>query len=122
MSPFSRPPNPQVFQAQVWEVVRSIPAGRVYTYGQIAAQLGPPPGVEESRYRAFGARWVGSALAACPDSLPWQRVVNAQGKISPRPGADLQAALLEAEGIIFDSQGRIDLQRYGWRGPESQGP
>lgn len=65
-------------------------------------------------------RLVGYALAALPDDsrVPWHRVVNAQGRVSPRaePGADaLQRALLERERVRFDARGRIDLTRYGWQ-------
>jgi methylated-DNA-protein-cysteine methyltransferase related protein len=117
MPRFSSPPDPQAFNRQVWELVRAIPPGRVAAYGQIAALLPPPPGVEVESYRAFGPRWVGGALAACPDDVPWQRVINARGEISPRPGAARQRELLEAEGVTFDDRGRVDFDRYGWAGP-----
>jgi len=115
---FTSPPNPLEFRAQVWEITRQIPPGMVATYGQIAAWVGAPEGVSERDYRAFGARWVGGAMAACPDGVPWQRVINAQGKISLRGGSEThQRELLEAEGVVFDSRERIDLKRYGWTGP-----
>lgn len=99
------------FFYQVWEMVRNIPRGKVASYGQIARLLGVP----------HGARTVGWALASLPDDLdvPWQRVVNAQGEISLKGsigGAALQRELLEAEGVVFDAHGRIDLRRYGWAG------
>jgi methylated-DNA-protein-cysteine methyltransferase related protein len=47
-------------------------------------------------------------------------VVNAQGKISPRPGAEEQRTLLEAEGVVFDAKDRIDLSRFGWHPDEAQ--
>ena len=57
-------------------------------------------------------------MAACPDGVPWQRVINAQGKISLRGGSETrQRELLEAEGVVFDSQDRVDLKRFGWSGP-----
>jgi methylated-DNA-protein-cysteine methyltransferase-like protein len=80
----------------------------------------PPPGSMTARdYAAFGARWVGGAMAACPPDVPWQRVINAQGKISLRGGGgpSQQQALLEAEGVVFDDRGRVDLAHYGWAGP-----
>jgi len=96
--------------ARIYAVVRRIPRGRVATYGQIArlARIGAQP------------RLVGYALAALPDDakLPWHRVVNAQGRVSPRatPGWDrLQRALLEREGIAFDARDRIDLARQLWK-------
>ena len=55
-------------------------------------------------------------MAACPDDVPWQRVINSQGKISERAGAEKQRQLLEAEDIIFDAKDRIDLKKYGWKG------
>ena len=119
MNRFTPPPDPTTFNRQVWEVVRQIPAGRVATYGQIARLIPPPPGVDPQDYPAFGPRWVGSAMAACPNDVPWQRVLNAKGEISPRPGAEQQRRLLEAEGVAFDARGRVDLSRFGWQGPGS---
>jgi len=102
--------RPKDTHARIHAVVRRIPRGRVATYGQVArlAGLGAQP------------RLVGYALAALPDDskLPWHRVVNAQGRVSPRaePGADsLQRALLERERVRFDAQGRLELERYRWR-------
>lgn len=112
---FTSPPGRQEFNQRVWKLVRRIPRGKVATYGQLALMLKPPPGVEESTYRAFGPRWVGGAMAACPDDVPWQRVINSQGKISSRPGAARQRKLLQQEGIVF-SKDRIDLQLFGWNG------
>jgi methylated-DNA-protein-cysteine methyltransferase-like protein len=64
------------------------------------------------------ARWVGYALAQCPEDLPWQRVVNAQGGISPRlgHGPHVQKLLLRREGVHLGRDGRIVLARYLWRG------
>jgi methylated-DNA-protein-cysteine methyltransferase-like protein len=95
--------------ARIYAVVRRIPRGRVASYGQVAALAGLPG----------RARLVGFALAALADgsALPWQRVVNARGEISPRaePGRDhYQRHLLEEEGVRFGSEGRIDLRRFGW--------
>lgn len=106
----ARPPAPDNRNQRVWRVVMAIPAGRVVTYGQIAA-LAAVPG-------PTGPRQVGYALAAlAADSLvPWQRVLNARGQISARdtPGGRRQRELLEAEGVLFDLEGRVDLGRYGW--------
>ena len=106
------------FNALVWQVARQIPAGRVCSYGQIAAFIPKPAGVALEDFRAFRAQWVGRAMASCPSDVPWQRVVNAQGKVSPRQGAELQRSLLESEGVVFDARQRIDLNRFGWAGPE----
>ena len=94
----------------IYNLVRRIPEGRVATYGQIARLTG------SSRR----ARQVGYALAALPDqsAVPWHRVVNAKGKISPQsePGyEEYQRILLENEGIIFDEDGCISLAHYQWR-------
>jgi methylated-DNA-protein-cysteine methyltransferase-like protein len=114
---FTSPTNRDAYNATVWEITRQIPAGKVATYGQIAALIPAPDGASESGYRAWGARWVGGAMAACPSDVPWQRVVNAQGKISLRKGAEQQRQLLEAEGVVFDDRDRIDLVEFGWQGP-----
>jgi methylated-DNA-protein-cysteine methyltransferase-like protein len=116
MPSFSSPPNPQAYYAQVWDLVRQVPYGKVATYGQIAKMLPPPMGVEIEAYTAFGPRWVGGAMAACPDDVPWQRVINSKGEISEREGAERQRLLLEQEGIQFDAKHRIDLKKYGWNG------
>lgn len=110
------------FKQQVYALVRQIPTGRVATYGQIAAWLTTTGVISTRGYRAFGARRVGQAMAHCPDDVPWQRVINAQGKISLQRGAgyEEQRLLLEMEGIEFDAQYRIDLKRFGWSGPEAQ--
>ena len=116
MPSFASPPNLKAYYEQVWNIARQIPVGRVATYGQIAKLIPPPVGVEIEAYAAFAPRWVGGAMAACPDDVPWQRVINSQGKISERPGSERQRPLLEAEGIIFDAKDRIDLKKYGWSG------
>lgn len=119
MSPgFSSPPNPAEFNAQVWAMVRKVPAGKVATYGQIAGLLAVPEGMNPRDYQAFSPRWVGGAMAACPEGVPWQRIINSQGKISPRPGAEEQRRLLEEEGVEFNARDRVDLKRYQWAGPE----
>ena len=114
---FTSPPSQQAYYEQVWNLVRQIPRGKVAAYGQIALMLPPPNGVEFEAYKAFGPRWVGGAMANCPDDVPWQRVINSQGKISDRPGAEKQRLLLEQEGVEFDAKDRVDLKKYGWKGP-----
>ena len=109
------------FRAQVHAVVQSIPAGRVMTYGQIAGLIPPPPGSDLHTWEQVKARWVGYAMASCPDELPWQRVVNSRGRISVRggEGPDLQRLLLADEGVVFEEAGQIDLARYRWE-PEPE--
>ena len=113
------PPKREEFNHKVWALVRQIPPGKVSTYGQIAAFVGPPPGMNPKSYLAFGARWVGGAMAACPQDVPWQRVINSQGKVSLRPGSGgtNQREFLELEGVIFDEHDRVDLKSYAWTGP-----
>jgi len=113
---YTSPPNEQAYHEQVWHLAHQIPRGTVATYGQIAHMLPAPAGIAPEDYKAFGPRWVGSAMAACPDDVPWQRVINSQGKISERPGAQRQRQLLEEEGILFVKD-KIDLKAYQWRGP-----
>ena len=113
---FTSPPDQTAYYARVWELVRQIPEGKVATYGQIAKMLPPPLGVEIESYAAFGPRWVGGAMANCPDDVPWQRVINSKGEISQRPGAQRQKELLLEEGVFFNEKGRIDLKKYGWGG------
>jgi methylated-DNA-protein-cysteine methyltransferase related protein len=97
----------QSVNERIYMVVRQVPEGRVTSYGQVAKIVG-----------TVSARQVGYALAAVRPEMqvPWQRVVNSQGKIS-LPGGD-QQRMLEAEGIVFDAQGKIDLKRFGWSGPD----
>ena len=113
---FSSPPNQQVYYEQVWNLVRQIPPGKVASYGQIALMIPPPMGVDFDSYKAFSPRWVGGAMAACPDDVPWQRVINSQGKISERPGSERQRILLEEEGVVFVKD-KVDMKKYGWKGP-----
>ena len=113
---YTSPPNQQAYYEQVWQLVRQIPHGKVASYGQIGLMIPPPMGVDFDSYKAFSPRWVGGAMAACPDDVPWQRVINSQGKISERPGAERQRPLLETEGVIFDAKGKVDLKKFGWSG------
>ena len=117
---FTSPPDPIIFNHQVWDIVRQVPHGRVTTYGEVARLLPLPEGMDPKAYQAFAPRWVGGAMAACPDDVPWQRVINAKGGISPRPGAQIQRQLLEEEGVQFDERGRIDLKIFGWQGSSTE--
>ena len=95
---------------QIHEIIQLIPAGKVATYGQIAEIVG-----------GCTARMVGYAISVIPfDSvIPWQRVINFQGGISPRSGGSgelRQRELLEIEGVQFDKNGRTNLELYRWEG------
>lgn len=94
----------------IYSTVRMIPSGRVATYGQIAQIVG-----------SCSAQMIGFALAALPDGndVPWQRVVNRFGRISPHGygfGSVVQRQLLEDEGIVFNQENEIDLGKFGWFG------
>ncbi len=94
---------------RIWSVVKKIPRGRVATYGQVAELAG----------LEGHARQAGYAMHALPASstVPWHRVINAKGEVSPRTSGDsheLQRMLLEAEGVEFDAKGRCDLKKYRW--------
>jgi methylated-DNA-protein-cysteine methyltransferase-like protein len=92
----------------VYRLVRLVPRGHVVTYGQVAALLGAPR----------SARAVGGAMRACPDDIPWHRVVNAQGAISRRrrmAGMLTQRIRLEQEGVPM-RRGRVVLDRCRWEG------
>lgn len=102
-----------------YAIVRQIPRGRVLTYGDVARLAGRP---------TF-ARRVGYALAALKDpTVPWWRVVNARGAVSPRAGdllgaceLDQRARLLQ-EGIPLDEEGCLELPQYRWPGePQARG-
>jgi methylated-DNA-protein-cysteine methyltransferase related protein len=115
------PPSWPEFDEKVWEIVRQIPPGRVAPYGQIAALIPAPGGVDPAEYQAWRARWVGTAMGASHQGIPWQRVINAQGKVSPRgAGSAQQRELLEAEGVVFDERERVDLARFAWAGPSPE--
>jgi methylated-DNA-protein-cysteine methyltransferase related protein len=95
--------------ARVYAVVRRVPTGRVATYGQVARVAG----------LGDHARMVGYALAALPNetTVPWHRVINAQGTVSRRRSGDSlsQRMRLEREGVRFDARGRASLAKFGWR-------
>lgn len=92
----------------IYEIVKKIPKGKVATYGQVAFLAGNP------RW----ARVVGYALHNNPDpeNIPCHRVVNRKGEVSKAfvfGGANMQVELLEKEGVVFNSDGKIDLEKYG---------
>ena len=93
------------FFQRVYDLVAQIPPGRAATYGQLAAMLG----------RRNGARQVGWAMRRCPGSLPWQRVVRADGSIAAEE-RELARAMLEGEGVPFLPDGRVDLAACQWDG------
>ena len=105
------PTEGRTLYQKIYQVVREIPFGRVATYGQIAAIVG-----------SGSARQVGYAMAALKEpDVPWQRVLNSQGRVSVRAAgaADSeQRRLLTDEGVVFDRRGRLDFDECGWSGPD----
>ena len=97
-----------VFAEDVMAAIRSVPRGRVATYGQIAWISGHPG----------AARHVGWILHAASDKhkLPWQRIIGASGRISLGCGRGFQEQrrLLRKEGVAVDARGRVDLKKYLW--------
>ncbi|MCP4754456.1 MAG: methylated-DNA--[protein]-cysteine S-methyltransferase [Proteobacteria bacterium] len=98
---------------RIYDVVRSIPRGKVASYGQVAKTAG-----------RCSARNVGYAMAALKfdSDVPWHRVINGQGRVSPRKfgdGSHVQRQMLETEGIVFDNRERVDFSKVGWQGLEN---
>ena len=91
---YSSPPNQQAYYEQVWTLVRQIPRGKVAAYGQIALMIPPPMGLDFEAYKAFSPRWVGGAMAACPDDVPWQRVINSLWQAEALPAWRVRKASL----------------------------
>jgi methylated-DNA-protein-cysteine methyltransferase related protein len=101
---------------KIYEMVKKIPRGKVATYGQIASLV-----------ERCTPRMAGWAMAAVPlgSDVPWHRVINSLGRISPRKNGDgdmIQRVLLEAENIVFDHRRCVDLKKFGWSGPVHYDP
>jgi len=106
--------NSKSYRECVFAVVRAIPPGMVMTYGQLAVILG----------EGYTARTVGYVMHGAGDGVPWQRVINSQGKCSTSRltiPMNLQQELLEAEGVIFSPAGKWDLRKFQWF-PEGSEP
>ena len=98
---------------RIYAAVRRIPRGRVSTYGAIARVAGLGG--------AGHARQVGYALSALPTgtSVPWHRVINAQGRLSLERSASgagiTQRLRLVREVVVVNAGGRVSLEKFGWR-------
>jgi methylated-DNA-protein-cysteine methyltransferase related protein len=95
--------------ASIYAAIQQIPTGKVATYGQIASLAGYPG----------YARQVGYALHATPDEIevPWHRVINAKGEISLGDRSifgEIQRQMLNAEGVVFNDRGRVNLKKFQW--------
>jgi methylated-DNA-protein-cysteine methyltransferase related protein len=101
--------KPLSFSERVREIIKSIPKGKVASYGQIAAYAGNPLGAKQVAYVLHAS--------SKKDKLPWQRVINGKGKISLPVGGgyETQKRLLIREGLKFDSDDIIDFEKYQWR-------
>lgn len=99
---------------EFYEIVKTIPAGKVATYGQIAKMVAHP----------VDARAVGQALSLSDGlRVPWHRVVTASGKIAMPTRQDLreqQQRLLQEEGVEFVADYQVDMQRFDWQVTQSQ--
>ena len=94
-------------KAQVFALVKACPAGRVTTYGWIGKALGYPR----------GARMIGWIMNETPNGVPAQRVINSKGELSGSWAfgqSGTMRQLLEAEGVVFSAEERVDMKRYGW--------
>lgn len=103
--------------SQIYKIVQKIPKGKVLTYGLISHMIG-------GRMSAQGVGWALKALSSDKpkkfnsDNVPWHRVVNAQGGTSTHKVGlppDLQRRLLESEGVKFNSEDKLDLDKYLWK-------
>lgn len=95
------------FFQKVYEAVKTIPRGKVCSYGQVALMTGHPG----------AARQVGWALSSLPtkNDVPWHRVINAQGRVSLKGRgeiADVQKLILESEGVVFDINDKVDMEEF----------
>ena len=99
--------NDKLYRERVYAIVRQIPDSKVMTYGQLAIVLG----------EGYTARTVGYVMHGSDDDVPWQRVINSQGKCSTGRltiPLNLQQELLEAEGVVFNASGKCDLGTFQW--------
>jgi methylated-DNA-protein-cysteine methyltransferase-like protein len=100
--------NETGYREKVYKIVNEIPRGKVMTYGQIADMLG----------EGYTARTVGYVMhGADTSNVPWQRVINSQGKCSTGRmtiPVNLQQSMLKQEGVEFNEKGKCDLAVFQW--------
>jgi methylated-DNA-protein-cysteine methyltransferase-like protein len=99
----------QGFYDRVVKLIKSVPAGKVATYGQIADCAGNRRAAREVAYILHSS--------SEKEDLPWQRVINSKGSISLKRGRgyELQKKMLEDEGVVFDDDDHVDLARFRWQ-------
>ena len=90
------------FYQKIYAVVEKIPQGKVVSYGKIASALGRPR----------SSREVGRAMRICPENIPWQRVVMSDGSIAGGGYAEMRKNMLQAEGIEFLPDGRVNMEKF----------
>jgi len=99
------------FQEAILRVVRLVPAGKVVSYGQVAAYVGTPRAARQ-------VGWAMRSLEGAPD-FPWWRVLNNAGKITIKGNlynsAQTQKEFLEAEGVQISTAFELDMERYRYR-------
>jgi len=94
-------------KARVYTLVQACPVGNVTTYGWLAKAVGYPR----------GARMIGWIMNESPEGIPAQRVINSKGELSGSWAfgqRGMMRKLLEAEGVVFSEDERVDLKRYSW--------
>ena len=103
--------TPNKFTLKVIDTIRSIPKGKVATYKQVA-------GLSGKLHASRGVAWI---LNTCSKKykLPWQRVINSQGKIAFKPQTKnfrLQMVLLKSEGVVVDPKdGSINMKKFQYK-------
>ncbi|MGE0764562.1 MAG: MGMT family protein [Bdellovibrionales bacterium] len=102
--------EPNAFTLKVMKVIRQIPRGKVATYKQVAGLSGKPG----------ASRAVAWILNSCSEKykLPWQRVINSQGKIAFKPLTQnfiMQKKLLQREGVSFINEAEINMAKFQWK-------
>jgi len=96
------------FTKRVVEVIKSIPKGKVATYGQIADLAG-------NRFAARQVVWILNSQSE-RHKLPWHRVINSKEQIGlTGEGYKIQKKLLLKEGIVFDEKDKIDFKMFLWK-------
>ncbi len=102
------PHTVEPLSVRIAALIRSVPKGRVATYGQIAVLAGAPGAARRVAWLLHSS--------SRTERLPWHRVINSRGRISLPPGGgyELQRSLLEAEGVRFDGDS-VDMRRCLWR-------
>lgn len=98
------------FTERIVSLIKSVPKGKVASYGQIAAMAGNPRAARR-------VAWVLHSLSR-KENLPWHRIIGSGGRISLPPGAGMeeQRALLIMEGVAVKDSGKVDIKNSLWSG------